>query len=110
MLAVAALSLTMFGGATIARADDSQLQKLTCSGSSLQSPGVIAPGIYDSITVSGVCVIPGGSVHVGREMVVNSGSLLMANFPAFGPGLSEGDAEVSLGGNVLVGNGAVLIP
>jgi len=109
MLAVGALSLSMLGGATAAHADDSQHQKLTCSGASLQFPGVIAPGTYDSITVSGVCLIPGGSVHVDRNLVVTSGSLLLANFPAFGPGLPAGDADVSVGGNVLVGNGAALV-
>lgn len=109
MFAVGALLFTMLGGATTARADDSHHQSLTCSGASLQSPGVIAPGTYDSITVSGVCLIPGGSVHVDRNVVVTSSSLLLANFPALGPGTPEGDADITVGGNVLVGNRAVLV-
>ncbi|MDQ6774023.1 MAG: hypothetical protein M3024_13750, partial [Candidatus Dormibacteraeota bacterium] len=53
----AGAALTMvLGGAITASADDgSHTRGTTCSGTSLQSPGVILPGTYESLTVHGLC-------------------------------------------------------
>jgi len=107
ILALGALLFMLFAGANTAPADASQHRSLTCSGASLQAPGIIQAGTYHSLTVQGVCVIPGGSVNVDQNVVVNAGGVLVANFPA-SPGIPEGDAEVTVGGNILVGSGATL--
>jgi hypothetical protein len=108
MLALGALLFMIFAGANTAPAFASQHPSLTCSGASLQTPGIIQPGTYHSLAVQGVCVIPGGSVDVDQNVVVNPGGVLVANFPA-SPGVPEGDAEVTVGGNLLVGSGATLV-
>jgi hypothetical protein len=95
-------------GATTASADGPP-NAATCSGASLQSPGILPPGTYSSLTVQGVCLIPGGTVDVQGNVMVTPGSVFLANFPPMGPGAPEGDAEVTIGGNVLVGTGATLV-
>jgi hypothetical protein len=109
MLAVGALMLGVLVTAPTASAnDDSHKSRLTCSGASLQTPGTIAPGTYDSLTVKGVCLIPGGDVNVKHSVVVTPGSTFLANFPPAGPGAPEGAANLTVGGNVLVQSGATL--
>lgn len=67
----------------------------TCSG------GTISPGTYSSLTVTGVCAFGGGSVTVTHNLVVTSGASL--NDHAASP-----LTTVHVGGNVLVGKGAIL--
>jgi hypothetical protein len=102
-----AMLLMLAAGPTTASADGPP-GSATCSGTSLQSPGILAPGTYSSVTVQGVCLIPGGMVHVQGDVTVTSGSAFLANFPSFGPGAPEGDANVTIDRNLLVGTGAFL--
>jgi hypothetical protein len=104
-----AMLLMLAAGATTASADGPPGAAVTCSGASLQSPGILPPGTYSSLTVQGVCLIPGGTVHVAGNVQVTAGSVFLANFPSMGPGMPEGDAEVTIDHNVLVGSGATLI-
>jgi hypothetical protein len=102
MLAMLALRAT-------AASADGPPNAATCSGASLQSPGILPPGTYSSLTVQGVCLIPGGTVHVDGNVNVTPGSVFLANFPPLGPGGPEGDATVTVGRNILVGTGATLV-
>jgi hypothetical protein len=81
---------------------------LTCSGSST-APGTIAPGTYESITVTGTCLIPSGTVRVRGDVSVKQGAAFLANFPPLGPDQPEGDATLLVGGDLSVGRGAVVV-
>ena len=65
----------------------------TCSG------GTIAPGTYESITVSGFCAIPSGAVHVENNLRLLPNSGLNATFDT---------GTLTVGADVLVGRNAVL--
>jgi hypothetical protein len=124
LVAVLAAFFSLFIGAVGASAadnqdgqhghDDGHHRGLTCSGGSATptsfNPSIINPGTYSSITVTGICVIPFGTVNVQHDLTIKSGATLIANFPA-GPGGQppEGDATLKVKGNVLVGKGATLI-
>lgn len=85
----------------------------TCSGGSSNplNPSIIPPGDYKAITVTGVCLIPGGQVNVANNLSVEAGAVLVANIPASPPGQGppEDDAILNVGGNLTVGQGATLI-
>lgn len=71
--------------------------------------GVIPPGTYQSVIVTGVCYMPAGNITVHGNVTVAPGALLDA--------VSKGDpastpvvpATVDIGGNVQVGAGADLL-
>jgi hypothetical protein len=77
----------------------------TCTGS---NGGVVPPGTYDSVTITGVCSMPAGTIDVRGNLTVAPGALLDA--------VTSGDpvanplvpATLWVGGNVWVGRGAVL--
>lgn len=104
VLAMAAAFTMVVGGGGIASAEGGHV-KATCAGT-FNAPGIIAPGAYDSVKVTGFCLIPGGLVEVRHNLSVGSGAVLLANYPDFGFG--EGDATLKVGGNVNVGNGGTL--
>jgi len=104
---IAFLGLILGSGSVLA---DSQGQHgdhdgkgLTCSG------GPIAPGTYESITVTGTCQIPSGIVRVRGDVTVKPGAVFLANFPSMGPGQPEGDATLLVGGDLTVGSGATVV-
>jgi hypothetical protein len=73
--------------------------------------GNIRPGTYGSILVTGVCYMPAGNITVRGDLTVNAGALLDAVTPG-DPVASANPllpAEVSIGGNVFVGAGGVLL-
>jgi len=75
----------------------------SCSG------GVIAPGSYGSLTVTGTCFVPQGSVVIHGNLTLAPGSLLDAVSPAPpAPTGSELPGDVYVSGNVIVGQGAAL--
>lgn len=103
---VAAVALGALAAAPVAAS--SRAVSLTCSGT-FTSPGMIAPGTYWSIKVTGFCLGPtGGTVIVKDDVTVAKGATLYANHPAFGP-VPEGDATFVIKGNVSVGKGATLL-
>jgi hypothetical protein len=74
-----------------------------CSG------GTIAPGTYASVTVTGTCYVPQGSVVIHGNLTIAPGALLDAVSPA--PPAPTGSAlpgDVSVSGNVIVGRGGAL--
>lgn len=71
--------------------------------------GKIAPGSYGSITVTGVCYMPKGTIRVRGNLTVAPGALLDAVTPGDPPGHPVVPATVQIGGNVFVGQGAVLV-
>jgi Protein of unknown function (DUF3224) len=75
----------------------------TCTG------GNIAPGTYWSVTVTGVCYMPAGNVFIKRDLKVAPGALLDAVTPGDPSGTPLLPANVTIGGNVFVGAGAVLL-
>ena len=69
--AIFALAFTV----TPALADsDGGGRRLTCAG------GSIAPGTYDSITVTGMCSVDAGSISVRHDLVVKAGAALIAAY------------------------------
>jgi hypothetical protein len=102
----ATLSLVLIGTGTARAASSSAL---TCHGT-LAAPGFIAPGTYSSITAIGFCLgPPSGNVTVKGDVTVTRGAALAANYPSFGAGAPEGDANWVVNGNVWVGAGATLL-
>ncbi|MDQ2965624.1 MAG: hypothetical protein M3R57_07225 [Chloroflexota bacterium] len=79
---------------------------LTCSGTPT-APGTIAPGTYESITVTGTCLIPSGIVRVRGDVSVKQGAVFLANFPPMGG--PEGDATLLVRGDLTVGRGAMVV-
>ncbi len=92
-------------------------QTYNCTG------GNVPPGSYRSIIVTGVCYMPAGTIRVRKNLVVAPGALLDATTPGDGlaltppgppapPLLPAGTplvpATLDVGGDVFVGNGAVL--
>jgi hypothetical protein len=76
----------------------------TCTG------GNIAPGTYRSITVTGICYMPAGTIVVRKNLTVAPGALLDAVTPGDPPGKHPVvPATVRIEGNVFVGKGAVLV-
>jgi hypothetical protein len=67
----------------------------TCAG------GSIAPGTYDSLTITGVCAVDSGIVKVKHNVNVKPNAAL---FAAFGDG-----PELAVRGNLKVGSNAVLV-
>ena len=101
---IAFLGLILGSGSVLAdeqgQHGDHDGKGLTCSA------GTIAPGTYESITVTGTCLIPSGIVRVRGGVSVKQGAVFLANFPA-GPG-PEGDATLLVGGDLTVGPGAMV--
>jgi hypothetical protein len=71
--------------------------------------GNIAPGTYSSIVVTGICYTPKGTIRVLGSLTVAPGALLDAVTPGDPPGHPVVPATVLIGGNVIVGRGAVLV-
>jgi hypothetical protein len=110
-LLVGSIALLSLIGSPLAAGASGSHGGLTCSGGSATpnfSPSIIPPGSYESITVTGTCLIPGGTVDVDGKLSVEAGATLIANFPASPQG-PEGDAILKVGGNVSVGQGATLL-
>ncbi|HUA48615.1 MAG TPA: hypothetical protein VMA77_25510 [Solirubrobacteraceae bacterium] len=77
--------------------------RYTCTG------GDVPPGTYASMTITGVCDMSVGTVHIRGDLKVAPGGLLddiTVGDPASGPVLP---ATVIVDGNVWVGNGAGLL-
>ena len=77
----------------------------TCTGS---DGGIIPPGTYDSVTVTGVCSMPAGTIVVRGNLNVAPGALLDAVTAGDPVTNSLVPATLWVGGNVWVGRGAVL--
>jgi hypothetical protein len=94
---VVLLGLTLFvvGASSALGAKPPKAASSTCSG------GTIAAGTYKSLRVTGVCSFGGGTVTVSHNLVVAAGASL--NDHAASP-----LTTVHVGGNVLVGKGAIL--
>jgi len=75
----------------------------TCAG------GNIPAGSYWSIAVTGVCYMPAGNIFVKKDVTVAPGALLDAVTPGDPTATPLLPANVSIGGNVWVGAGAVLL-
>ncbi len=103
---IAFLGLILGGGSALADQEgqhgDHDGKGLTCAG------GPIAAGTYESITVTGTCLIPSGTVRVRGDVSVKQGAAFLANFPAMGPGQPEGDATLIVVGDLTVGRGAMV--
>jgi hypothetical protein len=77
-----------------------------CDGS---NGGVIPPGNYGSMVITGVCYMPAGNINVWGNVTIAPGALLDAvgsGDPASSPVLP---ATVDIGGNVWVGSGGVFL-
>jgi hypothetical protein len=79
------------------------------SGTYTCTAGNIAPGTYSSIIVTGICYMPKGTIRVRGSLTVAPGALLDAVTPGDPPRHPVVPATVLIGGNVIVGRGAVLV-
>jgi hypothetical protein len=104
---IALVSSLLVGGTTASAAGGGDY---TCSGGTLQplNPSIIPPGNYRSLTVTGKCLIPGGTVNVRGNVAVQRSAVLVVNVPA-GGGMPEDDATLHVRGNLFVGNNAAMI-
>jgi hypothetical protein len=73
----------------------------TCTGT-VTSPGTLAGTYAGNVTVTGVCFVDAGPATVRGNLMITPGSAVVA---AFG----TGNSRLSVGGNLLVKNGATLI-
>ena len=112
-LALAAtLSMVLIGTATVSASPLSASttgtsKPYTCTG---HHGGIVPPGTYSSLLITGVCYAPAGTVLVKGNLTVAPGALLdgaaSLGDPVASPVLP---ATVVVGGNVTVGRGAVLV-
>jgi hypothetical protein len=91
-----ALMAALCLGATTAFAASSTTNfgKFVCTG------GVIAPGTYTALTVTGACAIPSGTVIVNGDVHIKANAALDAAIPT---------ATVVIAGNVWVGSNAIFL-
>jgi hypothetical protein len=94
---VIAAAVLLVGGGSSALAD--KPGSLTCSGGTAGSPTPIVAGIYNGLTVTGICRVV-GNVTVSGNLNIVAGAILNDHAVSFG--------TVHVTGNVTVGNGAVL--
>jgi hypothetical protein len=108
VLVLVALVSSLFVGSTTASAAGGG--NYTCSGGTLKplNPSIIPPGNYGSITVTGKCLIPGGTVSVRHNVTIGHDAVLVVNFGG-SPGMPEDDATLLVGGNVTAGAGSGFI-
>ncbi len=78
-------------------------QTYNCTG------GNVPPGTYSSMIITGVCYMPAGTITIQSNLTVAPGALLDAVTPGDPSGNPLLPATVVVGGNVNVGNGAVLV-
>ncbi len=76
----------------------------TCSG------GNVPAGSYGSMIITGICYMPAGNINIWGNLTVAPGALLDAVAPGDPTtGTPAVPATVSVGGNIVVGKGAVLL-
>jgi hypothetical protein len=72
--------------------------------------GDVAPGSYRSVLIAGICYMPAGNVVINRDLTIAPRALLDAVTPGDPTtGKHVVPATVVVGGNVIVGKGAVLL-
>ena len=76
-------------------------QTHVCSGTSLNSPGVLS-GTFRDVVVQGVCVVSNGPAVVNGTLTVESGGALVAAFAAGHLTVTK-DVEVSRDGTAILG-------
>ncbi|MGA2520429.1 MAG: hypothetical protein ABSG81_06380 [Acidimicrobiales bacterium] len=75
-----------------------------CSG------GNVPAGSYGSVVITGICYMPAGNVNIWGNLTITPGALLDAVTPGDPTtGTPVVPATVSVGGNVIVQHGAVLV-
>jgi hypothetical protein len=77
----------------------------TCTGS---GDGIVPPGTYKSMTITGVCYMPAGTITIKTNLTVAPGALLDATSPGDPAANPRQAATVVVRGSVSVGAGAVL--
>jgi hypothetical protein len=80
------------------------------AGTYVCTGGNVRPGTYSSMVIKGVCFAPAGTIVVQGNLTIAPGALLDAVTPGDPPkpATSVIPAIVMIGGNVFVGNNAVL--
>lgn len=78
----------------------------TCTGT-FTAPGIVAPGTYNRLMITGVCLIPSGTVVVRHNLVVGRNAALDTLFPStvivWGDYVVEPGAESLLGCSPAIG-------
>lgn len=94
LAAVAGMLLLSIGTASAHGLTPRDAGRATCSG------GAVAPGTYSSLTITGVCAVPSGTVTVQGNLVIAQNAGLDAHFDA---------ATLVVQGNVHVEKNAFLL-
>ena len=106
---IALVLIGMFTTTNVAGADNQNPgSTYNCTGA---SGGIVPPGTYDSMIITGVCYIPAGTVTVRGNLTVAPGALLDAAATLGDPTDNPNPilpGTLVVGGNVNVGHGAVL--
>lgn len=103
-LVVALGSLTLIATTAAASASSSGKGKAyVCTG------GDVPAGTYHSVVVTGICYMPVGTIVIRDNLTIAPGALLDAVTPGDPTDNPLLPATVKVGGNVLVGPGAVLV-
>ena len=79
----------------------------TCTGT-LASPGTLAGTYWSNVTVNGVCFVDAGPASVRGSLTISPGSAVVAAF-GLNDQTQSGNSSLSVGGDVVVQNGATLI-
>lgn len=102
---VGLLAVTVFAAPAV-HAEGSEGNPTTCTGT-FTAPGIVAPGTYDRLTITGVCLIPSGTVVVRHNLVVGRNAALDTLFPStvivWGDYVVEPGAEALLGCSPAIG-------
>jgi hypothetical protein len=71
-------SVLALGGAGVSPVYAAAAANTTCSGGSLTNPTTIAPGTYNTLTITGICGVDAGAVTANNVVVTNGGWLVTA--------------------------------
>jgi hypothetical protein len=106
-----AASLVLGGAGLLAASPTTALAHeggYTCSGSSLQSPGVLAGGSYSSVIVKGFCEVNAGVAVVRGNLTVRPGGVLAAAF-ATNDTTGQGRSELVVRGDLIMGKSSTAL-
>ncbi|HEV3053157.1 MAG TPA: hypothetical protein VGX45_00770 [Solirubrobacteraceae bacterium] len=105
-LAVGGVLATM--GAGLASAKKASSSTIVCQGSSQAKPGVLTGKIAGNVLVKGFCAVNQGPATVAGSVTVAPGAILGAVF-GLNHKTHRGVSNLSIAGNLVVGNGATAL-
>jgi hypothetical protein len=96
MVLSAVVGLLLVGAGTVRAHGANGANRATCTG------GAVAPGVYSSLTITGLCAVPSGTVTVQGNLVIAQNAGLDAHFDA-ATLIVQGNVHVEKNGALLLG-------